>query len=282
MKRCIFALAVLFLGLTGVAPAQTTPTPAPARTPMVLEKFVVIDGGLSGKTYNELSPGTGSTTGLNLRAAAEFPIIGHTWMAAFDYGSFTYTHTANANLAAGITANCPAGDPGCVTPIGFATLTATSAVPVALFVPGLSATDTTTHIGLSSKISKDQRYYLGAGYIFKNENYLNYPAMRGFGLGFDKLPDFDAPLSFYGSFWQYADVQGNFAGNTSPLIGASSGRSFSLEYKMFTYRLGVTAAFKGSPLFIDANLAGDRADIRNNAPSDIVHGALFIGLGAHL
>jgi hypothetical protein len=280
LKRFVFALSIVFLGLTGVASAQSSPAPGPAPTPMVREKFVVIDGGFGGKTYNELSPGN-STTALAIRGAVEAPVIGHTWMAAFDYTTWQYTHHANANLGAGIVSNCPAGDPGCVTPIGFATINVTSPTHVALFVPGLSATDTQTHIGLSSKISKDQRYYIGAGYLFKTENYGGYPSLSGFGLGIDKLPDFDTPLSFYGSFWQYADMQGTFGGYNSPLIGASSGRGFSLEYKMYTYRLGINASFKNSPLFVEANIAGDRADARNNAPSDIAHGALFLGAGVH-
>lgn len=281
MKRVVFALSIIFLGLSGVASAQSAPAPAPAKTPMVLERFLTVDGAISGKTYNELSPGN-STTALNLRAGMEFPIIGHTWMATIDYNSWSYAHNANASLAAGIVANCPAGDPGCVTPIGFKQYNAALGTPVSLFVPGFRPQDTDTHIGISSKISKDQRYYLGAGYLFRGENYLGYPSMRGFGLGMDKLPDFDKPLSFYGSFWQYADVQGNDGGQTSPLLGALSGKSFSLEYKMFTYRLGVNLAFPNSPIFLDANVGGNRADIRNNAPSDIVHSALFVGLGAHL
>jgi len=281
LRRFVFALSVVFLGFTGVAAAQTSPTPAPARTPMVLERYAIFDGATSGTTYNELSPGN-STTAINLRAGMEFPILGHTWMATIDYGTWRYPHTANANLPAGITANCPAGDPGCVTPIGFATFNAAGGPPVMLFVPGFRPQDTETHIGLSSKISKDQRYYLGAGYIFRNENYLGYPSGRSFGVGMDKLPDFDAPLSFYGSFWQYADVQGNFGGQTSPLLGANSGRPFNVEYKMFTYRLGVALSFRNSPVFIDANVAGNRLDIRNNAPSDITHSGLFVGVGAHL
>jgi hypothetical protein len=280
LKRFVFALSMVFLGLTGVASAQSSPTPGPAPTPMVREKFVMIEGGFGGKTYNELSPGN-STTAVGLRAAAEMPVIGHTWMASFDYTTWQYAHNASSTHPAGIIANCPAGDPGCVTPIGFATVNVTAPVPVSLFVPGLNATDTQTHIGFSSKISRDQRYYIGAGYLFKTENYAGYPSLRGFGLGIDKLPDFDAPVSFFGSFWQYADVQGNFGGNTSPLLGASSGRGFSLEYKMFTYRLGLNASFKNSPLFLEANIAGDRADARNNAPSDIAHGALFLGAGVH-
>ena len=44
------------------------------------EHFVTVDGAVTGKTYNELAPGT-STGGWGIRAVAEVPVIGHNWVA---------------------------------------------------------------------------------------------------------------------------------------------------------------------------------------------------------
>jgi hypothetical protein len=73
----------------GVSAQVTAPTPAPVTTddvkptPAPPEHFITVDGAITGKTYNELAPGT-STGGWGIRAAAEVPVIGHNWMAQVD------------------------------------------------------------------------------------------------------------------------------------------------------------------------------------------------------
>lgn len=281
MKRLFFAcLSGLFLALAGVAAAQSAP--APAASPPALERFVTIDAAVSSKVYNELSPGNSAGV-LDLRGFAELPaVLGHGVLVQGEYQQWRYQHAANGGFAAGIVQNCPGSNPGCVLPIGYKTYDANLAVPVELYVPAFTATDTESHVGVSLKVSSDQRYYVGIGYLFRSANYLNYPSQSGFGVGLDKLPDLDRQLSFYGSFWDYADVAGTYRGAISPLLGTFSGTPFSLEYRLYTYRVGGTYSFANSPLFIDLNYAGDRADIRNNAPSDVSHSAVSLGLGAHI
>jgi hypothetical protein len=65
------------------------PTPAPP------EHFLNVDGAVTGKTYNELAPGT-STGAFGIRAAAEVPVIGHNWVAQIDFRSYNYQHKAGS------------------------------------------------------------------------------------------------------------------------------------------------------------------------------------------
>jgi hypothetical protein len=280
MKRLIPAcVAGLFLALAGLAGAQSTPDSTPPSP--ALEKIVTVDAAVSSKVYNELSPGNSAGV-LDVRGFVELPaVLGHGLMLQGEWQQWRYQHAAGGGFAAGIVQNCPGTNPGCVLPIGYKTYDANLAVPVELYVPAFNAVDTESHLGVSLKISSDQRYYVGAGYLFRSFNYLNYPAQNGFGVGLDKLPDLDRQLSFYGSFWDYADVAGTYTGPSSALLGAFSGASFKVEYRMFTYRVGGTYAFANGPFFLDLNYAGDRADIRNNAPSDISHSAVSLGVGAH-
>jgi len=81
----LFKLAMFCLGsmlaVIPLAAAAQDAAPAPA------ERFVMVDGTITGKTFNELTPGA-STGGWGIRAAAEVPVIGHNWMASVDYRQY--------------------------------------------------------------------------------------------------------------------------------------------------------------------------------------------------
>ena len=280
LHRIVAALAACVLGLPGIAAAQGAPDAAPS--PGAREMFGVVDVGVSSKVLNELSAGNGATA-LGVRAGAELPALGHTFMATLDYQSYTYAHPANNVLPAGLVAGCPATDPGCVTPIGYKLYDAV-APGVALYVPSFRATDSETRFAVGSKITRDNtRLYITADYLWRTFNYGSAPAMNGFGIGLEKLPDFDRTISWYGSFSAYADMHGSLTGAVNPaLLGPLSGIPLNVDYRMFAYRVGGTWSFPNSPLFADLNVAGSRLDGRStNASSDAVHTALSIGVGAH-
>ena len=281
MHRIIAALAVAcVLGLPAVAAAQSAPSTAP--TPGAREMFGVIDAGVSSQVVNELSSGGGATS-FSARGAAELPVLGHTMMATLDYMNYSYNHTANNVLPAGITANCPAGDAGCVTPIGYRLYNAVGP-GIALYVPSFRASDSETRFGFGSKITRDNtRLYLTVDYLWRTFNYGSAPSMSGFGVGLEKLPDFDRQLSLYGQFSAYADMHGSITSPVSPVLGPFSGVGLNVDYRLYTYRLGATWSLTNSPLFADVNIAGSRLDDRSrNASSDAVHSALSVGVGAHL
>jgi len=276
----LFKLAMFCLGsLLAVIPrAAAAQDAAPAPTPAPAERFVMVDGTITGKTFNELTPGA-STGGWGIRAAAEVPVIGHNWMASVDYRQYDYTHTAPATMANGFTFACPAGNAGCVTPIGYQTYNSQFSPGPMNFVNTLSAQDSTTQIGISTKIAPVERYYIGVGYAIKGSNYLGYPAESGLGFGIDKLPDLDRALSFYGNFWIYFNVNGQYTGPTLPALGTLSGLRFTPAYHLYAYHFGFTYTLRHLPVFVDLSDVGDRADVITAGPSNALHNALSMGAG---
>lgn len=250
------------------------PTPAPA------EKFVVVDGAITGKTSDEFAPGA-STGGFGIRAVAELPVIGHNWMAQIDYRQYNYQHTSAGTMANGVTFACPAGNAGCVTPIGYQTYDRVFNPGPLDFVNAFGVTDSTTQIGFGSKIAPIERFYISVGGVFRGTNAPGYPTESGMGFGIDKLPDVDRTISWYGNFWLYFNVNGNYTGPASAALGSLSAYPFTVAYRLYAYRLGVTLSLPKTPIFFDLSDVGDRADASANAPSDAVHNALYLGAGAH-
>jgi hypothetical protein len=276
-KRAVFVIGLALATVPLAALAQAAPDELPS--PLPAEHFVMVDVAIAGKTYNELSNGS-STTGFGVRAAAEVPIVGHNWVAQIDYRSYNYKHSANGALPNGITFACPPNDPGCVTPIGYRTYNAAFSPGPVNYLNAFNAQDSTTQIGLGSKIARVERYYLSVGYMFRGFNYLGYPGMNGLGFGLDKLPDVDRAVSVYGNFWAYFNVNGKYTGPTTAALGGFSGYPFTVAYRLFAYRLGVTFNIPKTPLFFDISGVGDRADVSSSGPSSSVHNALFLGVGS--
>lgn len=236
------------------------------------------DGTITGKTYDEFAPGT-STGGYGIRAAAEVPVIGHNWMAQIDYRAYNYQHTSAGTMANGITFACPAGNPGCVTPIGYQTYRRVLSPNPVNFVNAFGVQDSTTQIGVGTKIAPVERFYLSVGYVVRGTNAPGYPTESGMGFGIDKLPDVGRAVSVYGNFWMYFNVGGNYTGPTSAALGSLSGYPFTVAYRLYAYRFGITVSVPHTPLFVDLSDVGDRADVSANAPSDALHNALFMGAG---
>lgn len=270
----VFAAA--FLGTAAVAQAQSEPDAT--ATPMPREKYAIIDFGVTSRVLNQLNPGNyGSSFGATV--GGELPFLGHSFDAVFDYTQYSYRHPSNNALANGLVAGCPAGDPGCVTPIGYQAY-GNVAAGVAQYTTAFQAQDTEEHFGLGSKISRNTRMYLQTGWTWQSFNYTSMPPLSGWGLGIDYLPNLDKQLALYGGLWAYADMHGSYA---APALGGFAPGTLLVDYRMFTYHVGLTYALRNSPLFADAKLAGDRLDTRSrNDPSDIIHYAVSLGIGAHL
>ena len=216
LKAALFCLGLMVAVVPLAASAQAA---APAPTPAPPEHFVQVDGAITGKTYNELAPGT-STSGFGVRGVAEVPIIGHNWALQLDYRSYSYQHSSTGTLANGITFACPAGNPGCVTPIGYQTYNSVFTPGPVNFINAFGAQDSTTQFGLGTKIAPYERYYLSVGGVLRGTNAPSYPTEGGMGFGLDKLPDVDRTLSFYGNFWIFFNVGGNYTG---PATGSAWG-----------------------------------------------------------
>ncbi len=277
LRSAIFAIGLALVAVPLAAAAQDTPGPQPS--PLPAEHFVSVDAAFGGKTSNELSNGS-TNSGFGVRGVFETPIAGHNWVGQIDYHSYTYKHAANGALANGVYAGCPtANDPGCVTPIGYKTFNSVYTPGPVNYLNAFNATDSTAQIGLGSKIAHVERYYVSVGYMIRSFNYLNYPTMSGLGFGLDKLPDVDRAISVYGSFWAYFNVGGKYDAPASGALGGFANYPFTVAYRMFTYRLGATFAIPKSPIFVDLNGAGDRADVSASGPSSSVHGAFGAGVG---
>jgi hypothetical protein len=246
------------------APSTPAPTPPPTPTPAPVVKpykdlFVSGDYIASAKVYNEFSPGNETTSDHNgipfdLKGAAEFDALGLPWMIEGTFQSINYDH--NCTAPGGVyTANCY------VTTIGGMYQT-----PVNSF----SAKDYETTAKIGIKVA-DPRIYIGVGYLWRASNY-GYPGLNNVGFGLEKLPDLDHPFSIYGNVWYYGNVKGNF---TDP----GTGVIYQLAYNILEGQIGLTYAFQGSPLFLEAGAMGEELKNKMNAPSNGSVFGPYVGLG---
>lgn len=233
-----------------------TPAPAPPPTPTAApkrpsyERFVVGDYIIAPKVYNELSPGKTGKDSFHLAAAAEFPLLGPTWMLEADFRSFEYDHDGGLNTAL--------GNQGSV------------------FVPSFRARDEDLDGRFGLKVA-DPRIYLAVAYLFRNTNFEGgaFPTQQhGVGFGAEKLPDLDRAFSLYGS----ADYYPNISTNASQNFG--DGTFGQVQYRDLKYAVGGTFRL-ASPLYLDLGYLGDRGYNKQNAPSDFTHNGPYAGLGLH-
>jgi hypothetical protein len=232
-------------------PPPPTPTPAPVATPYN-DIFIAGDYIISPKVYNEFSPGNTGKSSWAARGAIEFTALNIPWMVEGSFEQYGYPH--NCNTAA----NIAVVDPQCfVTVIGGNGAT---------YVPAFTAKDSDVDARLGIRVL-NPRVYLGVGYLWRSTNY-GYPNMNGFGFGAEKLPDLNIPLSFFGSFWYYPNVHGNYA---------PTGQN--LAYNMYKYQLGLDYVIGNSPVFIDLGWMGDSLTNKTNAPTNSTANGPFVGLG---
>jgi hypothetical protein len=237
-----------------------TPTPTPVPTPY-LEKFVVGDYLFSPKVYNEFNNGatTGNQNGFSyaIRGGGEFNLFNIPWMLEGDYRQFNYPHNCDSFVVGGTSA------PNCyVTGIGGNYATA---------VPGFTVRDYDFDARLGVRVL-NPRIYIGVGYIWKGNN-AGYPHMNNIGFGIEKLPDLDQAFSVYGSAWYYPNVHGNTDASYS------GGTSYDLAYNILKVQLGISYAFKDSPLFLEAGVLGESMKNKINAPTDASLSAIYAGIG---
>ena len=281
-------------------PAPPTPTPAPPPPPTPkpyhYETFVAGDYDFSPIVYNEISPGQHGRDSFELKGGFEFPLFGPTWLLEGHYRHFEYVHPANgtgALCAAGaagcntVVGNdpiyqpglCPSSDPGCVTVVGAPGTVAFNGLGQA-YVPSFYAKEDDAEVHFALKVA-DPRVYVGVGGFFKHYNYLGYPSLSGFGGGVEKIPDFDDPISVFGSAWYYPVVSGNYTYPTSVFLGPLSGSQAKLSYSVLTYQAGATIDLGNSPLYIDLGYGGEQFHAKTNAPSNTSYNSPFAGLGLH-
>jgi hypothetical protein len=254
------------------ATAVPTPTPAPEKPAKTYEHYVAADYIISPKVYNELSAGNKGSRSFTARADVEFPLFGPTWELGGDYRHFLYPH--DSNHATGI---CPsAGDPGCVTTVGYQETTAQSGLGQA-YVNAFTAqeNDLDVHFGLQVV---SPHVYIAVGGLFKNYNYLGYPNLAGAGFGIEKLPDLDGPFSLYGSAFYYPNVSGTYTFPSAAILGPLAGQKTTLAYKEWKYEIGATVDI-GPVIFLDFGYLGERDFGKANSPANTSVGAPYVGLG---
>ena len=216
--------------------------------------FVAGDYIISPKVYNEFSPGNTGTSSYAVRGAIEFDALNIPWMAEGSFEQYGYPHNC------GTTSTVTSVDPQCfVTGIGGGYQT---------FVPAFNARDTDVDARLGIRVL-NPRVYIGVGYLWRSTNY-GYPNMNGVGFGIEKLPDLNVPLSFFGSFWYYPQVKGDYSNTVF---------SASLAYTLYKYQIGADYVIGNSPVFIEAGWMGDNLSNKTNAPSGITDNGPFAGLG---
>ncbi len=122
----------------------------------------------------------------------------------------------------------------------------------------------------------DPHIYLGAAYLETNNNY-GFPKLRGVGLGLEKLPDFDPGFGVYFSAFYYPTVTGKFT--ASDAASPDFGRSFTQQYRLLKYDLGIDVPIQSTPLYIAAGFGGDRFYHRHGATVDQTHAGPYAAIG---
>ncbi|MGD0968286.1 MAG: copper amine oxidase N-terminal domain-containing protein [Candidatus Aquilonibacter sp.] len=232
-------------------PATPAPTPTPAPIPKPQnELFVAGDYFLSGKTYNEFSPGYRTTGSWFARAAGEYDHF----MLGYDYSQYRYPHNCtNITIP---TSDCM------VTVVGNNGATA---------VPAFTARDTYNELHLGYKVFSP-RVYVGVAWEFNAGNY-GYPNFTGIGFGAEKLPDLDNTISYYGSYYEYPNIRGTYSG---------LGQSLSMQYSLQTYKIGLTWTFL-KPIFFEVGYQGNRGNAKAfSVTPGYTNSALYVGLGAFM
>lgn len=240
-------------GATSPAMPAATPAAMPATAPSAAPKhswtrdrgpeaFLAGDYLFGTFSRNEFNPlGLNDKQSFAGRAAVSYPFGKLNVMAEGTYDHFRYVHQA-----------------GTVATIGGGQA----------FAPTFTAntTDWDGRVGLGLPFP---RVFVVASYGQRRNNF-GYPNLQGFGVGIEKLPDFDQKnASFYGSYLYY------------PQYG---GGKF-LQYGMYKYSFGIEIhANKNQhiPLFVEFGVIGDYAYAKRNAPTYLSDSGVTAGLGLHL
>jgi len=279
-------------GPAGPAPPISTSVETPIPTPLLqapptpspYEHFIAGDFNLYQKVFNELSPGNRAKSGsFDVRAAAEFPLFKVPAMVGADYEDFSYAHLSGIGLTLeppgfnpcphfGGTPPFPAaGNEGCVTQVGGFSQAA---------VPDFTAHESQFDARLGFKVF-NPRVYIAGSYMTVTNDYADlydFPALNGFGIGLEKLPDLENQFSLYGNIYYYPSVSGDV---TFPAFGVPpdlAGTTEKLEQRFLKYQIGADVKV-GQSLFLDAGFLGDSIRGGNLSPSNASHASGYAGLG---
>ncbi len=231
------------------APTGTSAPPAPGQSFQTFaqrrEMFVLGDYIIHPTIHDEFTPGTGGKASYRLRGGTEFNLGNFQGLLEGEFRNFTGRHESSP-----------------VTAIGRGGLT---------FVPAFDVEEQQ----LSGKVGiklLEPRLYVGIGYLTKSNN-AGYPKTSGLGVGIEKLPDKEGPLSVYFSTYYYPNLTGQYR-----TVGPNPG-SLGLTYRLFTYEVGAAIKPSGSPIFLNAGLLGDRVTARNSSPANQTRIAPYVGVG---
>ena len=254
-------------------PAPPPPTPTPAPPSRVYEHFIVGDYIAKPNAYNQFSPGTNDATwgpSYAGRAALEFPLFNLPVMIEGYGEQYAYTHPGGATPAnPNCNTNGLAGNPACVTPIGFGV--------GSFWVPQFRAIDSDASVRAGVQVA-NPRIYVDAAYLWTSNNY-GYPRMTGAGFGLEKLPDLDKTVSLFGSVYYYPSVQGNF---TDP----TSGTVYDVQDRFLQYQAGLAynmpfSLLKNTGVFLEAGFMGNNTNNKQFLPSNGHEAGGFAGIGIH-
>ncbi len=238
------------------------------------EHFIVGDYIFKPVAYNQFSNGSNTATfgpSYAGRAAIEFP-LGNLPFMIEGYGEqYAYTHPGGYGVANNTDCNAAgvAGNPACVTPIGFGT--------GSYWVQQFQAIDSDASVRVGLQIA-NPRIYIGGAYLWTSNNY-GYPKMTGGGFGIEKLPDLDHAFSLFGSYYYYPSVQGNF---TDP----TNGTIYNVQDRFMQYQAGVVynmpfGISKGTGVFIEGGFMGNATINKQFLPSNGHEAGAFAGIGIH-
>ena len=243
------------------------PTPMPTAKPRDYEKFIVGDYIITPKVYNQFSPGDIYHAGPSYagRAAIEFPLANIPFMIEGSGEQYAYIHPGgfgipqNTRCVGGL-----AGNPACVTPIGFG--------GGSNWVHQFQAIDSDADARLGIQIA-NPRIYIGGSYLWAANNY-GYPKFHGAGFGIEKLPDLDHVFSVFGSYYYYPSIEGNF---TDP----TTGTGYNVQERFMKYQAGVTLSMPKSGVFIEGGYMGNAAINKQFLPTNSHESGAFAGIGIH-
>jgi hypothetical protein len=256
-------------------PPPPTPAPTPPPPTRYYEHFIVGDYIVKPVAYNAFSNGQNTSTwgpSYAGRAAIEIPLGGLPVMVEGYAEQYAYTHPGGGAIAPNTPCDgfrAPAGNPACVTPIGFGS--------GSLWVPQFQAIDSDASVRAGIEILRPRIYVAGA-YLWSSNNY-GYPKMQGGGFGLEKLPDLDKAFSLFGSVYYFPTVSGNF---TDP----TTGTIFNVQDRFLQYQAGITYNLpfgfgKNTGIFIEAGFMGNQTINKQFLPSNGHESGGFGGIGIH-
>ena len=109
------------------------------------------------------------------------------------------------------------------------------------------------------------RVHLVASFA-QRRNSFKYPNLQGFGVGIEKLPDFnERNASFFGSYLWY------------PQFGSGS----FVQYGLYKYSFGIEIHAPRIPVFVEFGVIGDYAYAKKNAPTYLSDSGVITGIGIH-